>query len=271
MLRDKKSKKYEGLYGRDLIKDLKSELGGKFEDGVLALFEPPLDYLCKELREAMKGAGTKESTVIEIVCSQDNKSMTELKKRYNELFKRDLISDIKGDFHGDLEKILVSLCTAARSENKNPNRADCEAKAVQLYEAGAKKCGTDEEIFNKIFAICSREELILISQIYNQKYKKDIISVLKSELTGKTEKAFVAVIYALLSPSEYFATRFYDAMHGAGTRDHDLIRASICRDEIDMPQIKKFYKQLYGKDLVDAIKSETSGDYKKFLVELTSH
>ena len=49
------------------------------------------------------------------------------------------------------------------------------------------------------------------------------------------------------------------------------MRVLITRDEIDMPTIKQYYKQLYGKDMVTAIKNDISGDYQKLMVELCSH
>ena len=61
------------------------------------------------------------------------------------------------------------------------------------------------------------------------------------------------------------------AMKGAGTNDTALIRVLVSRDEIDMPQIKQYYKQLYGKDLISDIKSDCAGDYEKLLVELAGH
>ena len=50
-----------------------------------------------------------------------------------------------------------------------------------------------------------------------------------------------------------------------------LIRVLVSRDEIDLPQIKQYYKQLYGKDMVEDVKSDISGDYQKLMVELCSH
>ena len=53
---------YKNVYGRDLIADLKSELHGKFEDAMVALFSDPVEYDCDQLRGAMKGVGTNEDT-----------------------------------------------------------------------------------------------------------------------------------------------------------------------------------------------------------------
>lgn len=59
---------YSREIGRDLVKDLKSELGGKFEDVIIGLMLPSTDYMCDQLNKAMKGMGTDEAALIEILC-----------------------------------------------------------------------------------------------------------------------------------------------------------------------------------------------------------
>ena len=57
---------------RQQIKDLKSELRGKLEDVVIGLFQTQVEYDCDQLKKAMKGSGTDESTLIEIIATRPN-------------------------------------------------------------------------------------------------------------------------------------------------------------------------------------------------------
>ncbi len=67
---------------QDLIKELKSELSGNLEDCLLALFEPSTLYDAKCLRRAMRGAGTDESALVEILCTRTNAQVNDIKAHY---------------------------------------------------------------------------------------------------------------------------------------------------------------------------------------------
>ena len=71
-----------------------------------------------------------------------------------------------------------------------------------------------------------------------------------------------------ISPSEFFAKKVHEAIKGIGTNDILLIRILVAINEIDMSQIKKYYKQLFKKNMIDEIKEDTSGEYGKLLVKL---
>ena len=262
---------YKSLYGRDLIADLKSELNGKFEDAMIALFTEPIEYDVDQLREGMKGLGTNEDTLIEIIASRSPAQLRAIKAKYQEKYKRDLEQDIKKETHGTLEHLLVSLLQGSRSTNTQVNQGQAAAIAQEIYKAGEAKLGTDESVFNKYFCSLSPYELAAMAQQYHKLTGHTILQAIDKEFHGDSKKALKTIVYATLSPSEYFATRVNDAIKGWGTQDHLLIRILITRDEIDMPQIKQYYKQLYGKDMVEAVKNDISGDYQKLMVELCSH
>ena len=76
------------------------------------------------------------------------------------------------------------------------------------------------------------------------------------------KKAFKAIVYTMLSPSEYFTIRVKDAIKGFGTNDNLLMRVLISKDEIDMHQFKSFYSKLYGKNMVSDIKTDIGGIIK---------
>ena len=262
---------YKALYGRDLITDLKSELHGKFEDAMVALFADPIEYDADELRAAMKGVGTNEDTLIEIIASRTPQVLNAVKQRYQEKYKRNLEDDVRKETSGTLQKLLISLLQCRRNVNPRPDPNQCAAIAQEIYTAGEKKLGTDESTFNKYFCTLSPHELACVSQQYHKLTGHTILQAIDKEFHGDSKKALRTIVYATLSPSEYFATRVNDAIKGWGTKDHLLIRILISRDEIDMPMIKQYYKQLYGKDMVQAVKSDISGDYQKLMVELCDH
>ena len=262
---------YKATFGRDLIEDLKSELKGNLEDAVVALFEAPIDYDVSELKRAMKGAGTDEDTLIEIIASRPNWLLKQIKETYKKKYGKDLESAISGECGGDLKRLLISLLQCQSSENAHPNDSDCQKKAKELFYAGEGKWGTDESVFNKIFTLSSPMELANIARHYHKLAGKTILEAIKKEFGGDTQKLLTTIVYAIISPSEYFATRVNKAIKGWGTNDGLLIRVLVTRDEIDMPQIKQYYKQLYGKDMLADIKSDCGGDYQKLLVELAGH
>ena len=262
---------YKSFYGRDLIADLKSELHGKFEDAMVALFTEPIEYDCDQLREAMKGIGTNEDTLIEIIVSRNPAQIKAIIQKYKEKYNRNLEEDIKKETSGTLRHLLISLLQGSRGINPNPNVNQMAMIAQEIYKAGEAKLGTDESVFNKYFCTLSPHELACMSQQYHKLTGHTILQAIDKEFHGDSKKALRTIVYATLSPSEYFATRVNDAIKGWGTKDHLLIRILITRDEVDMPQIKQYYKQLYGKDMVQAVKNDISGDYQKLMIELCDH
>ena len=238
---------------------------------MIALFTDPIEYDADELRAAMKGLGTNEDTLIEIIASRQPNILRKVIQKYNEKYNRNLEKDVEKETSGTLKKLLVSLLQCSRGTNMNPNPSQCAAIANEIYKAGEAKLGTDESVFNKYFCTLSPHELATVAREYHKLTGHTILQAIDKEFHGDSKKALKTIVYATLSPSEYFATRVNDAIKGWGTKDHLLIRILITRDEIDMPQIKQYYKQLYGKDMVTDVKNDISGDYQKLMIELCSH
>jgi hypothetical protein len=262
------SQEYFRQFKKSLYDDLKSELSGNFEDAVIALFYTPEDYDCYQLRKAMKGLGTNEDTLIEILATRSNERINRIKQRYNEMYSRDLVKDIDSDTSGFFREILKKLLEANRPNNPYPDEQECSRNAKELYDASVQKRGKEQLTYLYILTQKSREELAMISKIYYKWYSKTLFQEIESLFSGDARRVLKAIVYALLSPSEYFAYRIHKAIKGLGTNDTILIRVLVSRDEIDINRIKRYYKQLYQKELYQAVSEDVSGDYRALLLEL---
>ena len=261
--------KYIVVHGRDLLDDLKSKLSGNFKKVMVALFTDKYEYDAEQLYNAIKGMGTDEDTLIEIIGTRPGWMLKKIKKVYKNFYDKDLEEDVKGDTSGHFQKLLITLLQCNRNENNEIDEKKCNQICDELYNAGEKKIiGTDEQIFNKYIGNCSPIELMTISREYHRKYGKTLLNIIDSEFSGNIKKLIKTVLYANICPSEYFARRINEAVKGTGTNEKILNRIIVTRNEIDIPIIKQYYKQLFGKDIVKDIESDVSGDYKKLLVAL---
>lgn len=260
---------FKTAYGKDLIKDLKSELSGHVEELILALFMPATYYDAWSLHHAMKGAGTKESVLIEILCSRTNAEIRNIVQCYKSEFGRDIEKDIRSDTSGHFERLLVSMCQGNRDESTNVNMQQAESDAQRLYQAGEGKLGTDESSFNLVLASRSYPQLKAVAEAYARISKRDLLSVIGREFSGYIEDGLKAIMLCAINRPAYFAERLYKAMKGAGTNDSTLIRVVVTRSEIDLVQIKQVFAQMYQKSLSAMIQSDTSGDYRRLLIAIT--
>jgi len=260
-------KKFRTMYGDDLSKWLEKELKGKLEQVVLGRFYGPRGYQAYCLRKAMQGVGTDERALIDVICTKNKIEMTMVKKAYEALFKRDLIRDIESETSGDFRRIMVSLSSAGRDE-KPVDEDLAKEDAAALYEAGEGKWGTDEGTFNRIFAGRSFPQLRAMFVAYKKKTGQDMGKVIEKEMSGNMERAFLTLYRYIQDPITYYSEVLYRSMKGMGTDDRTLIRTVLSRCEIDLGAIKEKFQKLHQKSLDKAIKSETSGDYRKIMLAI---
>ncbi|XP_063338972.1 annexin A11b [Pelmatolapia mariae] len=259
---------YKTTYGKDLNKDLKSELTGNFENLALAMLKTPAQFDASELREAIKGAGTDEACLIEILSSRSNSEIQEIARIYKAEYGKSLEDSISGDTSGHFRRLLVSLCQGNRDERPNVDISLAKQDAQKLYAAGENKVGTDESQFNAILCARSKPHLRAVFQEYQHMCGKDIEKSICREMSGNLESGMVAVVKCIKNTPAYFAERLNKAMKGAGTKDRTLIRIMVSRSEVDMLDIRQEYLKTYGKSLYTDISGDTSGDYKKLLLKL---
>ncbi|XP_052790402.1 annexin-B12-like isoform X2 [Mya arenaria] len=271
---------FKTMYGKDLIDDLKSELSGDFREAIMAMFKPTTFYDAWSLHEAMDGIGTKDSVLIEILCTRTNAEIREINQCFQQHYKRSLEKEIMDDTSGHFKRLLVSCCQANRAELTPDQWARLQAQGVEaivdrnlaredaqrLFQAGEKKLGTDESTFLSVLAVRNHYQMRATFEEYAKIAGRDILSSIDREMSGDLKQGFTAIVLCAKNRPEFFANKLYGAMKGVGTSDSTLIRIVMSRSEIDLQDIKDSYQQKYGKTLASMISSDTSGDFKRLLL-----
>ncbi|XP_008324886.2 LOW QUALITY PROTEIN: annexin A5a [Cynoglossus semilaevis] len=260
---------YKKTHGKDLVSALKSELSGLLEKLIVALMTPGILYDATQLHKAIKGAGTNDEVLIEILASRTGEEIKEITKAYKKEFGNKLEKDICGDTSGHYQRLLVILLQGSREEEIDESKIEKDAK--DLYAAGEGKFGTDEEKFITILGNRSVEHLRRVFDAYRKLCGSDIEESVKGETTGNLENLLLAVVKCVKSVPGYFAEGLYKSMRRAGTDDDariDHVRIMVSRSEVDMLDIKECFKKMYGQSLYTTIQEDTEGDYQKALLYL---
>ena len=259
---------YKSKFNKDLIEDIEKYTKSDLCTLLTSIYKDPVEYDADLLYKAMKGIGTNDDILIEVISFRSFSRLNKIKEKFKEKYNKDLISEVKSETSGDYRTTLINLLEKERSTNTQPDLDNCVKIAEELYGAGEGKLGTDENVFVKYFTSLSPEEIALVGKEYHKKYKKNIVHVIENEIDGYLQKLFKSILYGIISPSEYFARQINGAVKGIGTNDTQLIRSVVSRMDIDMKMIKKYYKKLFGKNMADDIKGDTSGNYQKLLLAL---
>ncbi|XP_069128151.1 annexin A4-like [Argopecten irradians] len=263
---------YKQSYGKDLIDDLKSELGCNFENAVVALMTPPRLYDARELHKAMSGAGTDETALVEIMCSRTNEELAEIKEVYEQEYETPLEQDLDSDTSGYFGRLMISLVTASRDEDGDVDDDAVEEDVNKLYEAGVGCWGTDECEFNEVLCRRSFAHLRRVFERYAADKEQPIREAIDSEVDGSLQSGYMAIVDIAENKPLFFAKRLDKAMRGIGTEDDDLIRLIVSRSEVDMQEIITEYYFMQPEDdrrtLREAVDSECSGDYKRMLLSI---
>uniref|UniRef100_A0A669DAM1 Annexin n=1 Tax=Oreochromis niloticus TaxID=8128 RepID=A0A669DAM1_ORENI len=246
---------YERRAKKDMISALKGALSGSLETVILGLMKSTAQFDASEIKGSIKGLGTDEETLIEILCSRSNDELVEIKKVYKELFKKELEKDVAGDTSGNFAKLLLALVQV---------RHCC----IALYDAGIKIKGTDVATWISIMSERSVPHLQKVFQKYKSYSPYDMQESIVKEVKGDLQRSFLVLVQCFENKQLYFAKRLNEAMKSKGAKEKIVTRIIVSRCEVDLKKICSEYKSCFGQSLQQTIMEHTKGDYQKVLLGL---
>ncbi|KAF2681788.1 Annexin [Lentithecium fluviatile CBS 122367] len=254
---------------RNLIADLEKETSGYFEKGLVQIARGPLAGDCWTLYTAMKGLGTKEAALDDVLVGRSNADINAIKTEYQRIFKKSLEADLRGDLSAGTEQMYMMIASARRAEDSAPViPQQIEADVTELNRSIGSIVTKNSSQVCDLLISRNDAQLRAIAQAYQTRFRTSLLKAIKDKFSGHMEDALVLLIARAVNRPEAEAERLEDAMSGLGTKDDLLVQRVVrCHwDQGFMRQVSDAYKRKYGKSLVKRIEGETRGDYEKLMV-----
>uniref|UniRef100_A0A673IUJ7 Annexin n=1 Tax=Sinocyclocheilus rhinocerous TaxID=307959 RepID=A0A673IUJ7_9TELE len=215
------------------------------------------------LRKAMKGFGTDENAIIELLGSRSNKQRVPLKAAYKTTYGKDLVSDLKSELRGNFESLVLAML-----------KAPAHFDASELREA-ISGAGTDEACLIEILSSRSNAEIREITKIYKAEYGKSLEDAISGDTSGHFRRLLVSLSQGNRDEKETvdisMAKQDAQKLHAAGENkvgtDESQFNAILCaRSKPHLRQVFHEYQQMCGKDIEKSICGEMSGNVESGMV-----
>nr|AMP46332.1 annexin 13 [Spironucleus vortens] len=263
MERDMVCEAFNQANGKPLFSLLKAELGGNLEKLFCSLYTTRYVFWAEQIHDTISGAGTNEEKLIDLLVSCADNEYREVDRAYTQLYKKSVyeaLSAESGSSHwGKMMKAWI--------KNENVHQGSPQHLAEALF-AAAKGAGTDEEVFIQILTSVNHETYRAVDEEFARLYQKSLRSVIKSELNGKSEYAFLAVHDYLIDPVRFVANMLHLSMKGSGTNEDKLIYTTVLHSDWCGGFIGQAYETMGFGNLKKDIKTDLTGKYETAILEL---
>jgi hypothetical protein len=247
-------------FKKSLEKDIIGDTSGNYQRLLRDLLRPVLAYKIESIKDAVRGIGTRESILIDVITQSSNAEIAQMKAQYPDL-ERDVSKDTSFNFR----KVLLELLKGNRQETNVIDDTKAQAVAHEIYKAGEHRLGTNDSKFVDIMTIYSPYFLDRVNFHYTKLYGNSLYKAIEKETSGDYKDALIA---CAKPPDIYFADRLKSATRGLGTDDWGLIYIFALHDKAQLKHISKVYTDRGHGNLALDIERDTSGNYRKTLVSL---
>lgn len=226
-----------------------------------ALLEPEVDLWVRCLNDAMQGLGTDENSLSALVCTLPERLRVAIFQQYQETFGKGLLEHIESETSFSYQKVMTWQAMAPE---------DCRARILNKAMAGL---GTAEDQLIRVICQLNFGERREVKEAYQRRYDRDLLEHIQSETSGDFQKALLCMLEAEEAAFDLEAdcAAMKEAMEGWGTDEMALTKMICSKTAKQMEDVNQKFQELYERDLLEWVKSETSGYYQDTLLGCIRH
>jgi len=211
----------------------------------------------------MKGLGTDEETITEVIANRSNEQRQEIRAYYKQAFGSDIIDDLKSELCDNYETVVVSLM-------KKPIEL-----AVDILHGAMAGAGTDEDALIDVLTTHNNEQLSKIKEKFEKKYGSSLEDWIKGEASGDFERFLVSLNNGQRNEDSEVdsdlvqedAERLYEAGEARWGTDESAFNFVLAtRSHRHIRAVAAAYKEATESSLKSAFKKELSGNLKKAML-----
>uniref|UniRef100_A0A4W4EZE4 Annexin n=1 Tax=Electrophorus electricus TaxID=8005 RepID=A0A4W4EZE4_ELEEL len=214
------------------------------------------------LFKAMKGLGTDEASILQLLTARSNAQRQQIKAAYKTLHGKDLVSDLKSELTGKFETLIVALM-------EPPTLYD-----AKLLRNATEGMGTSEHVLIEILASRTPSEIQNIIQTYKNEYGHNLEDDVTGDTTGHFKRMLVILLQVIFSVSSHEMTyvcvctqALFDAGEKKfGTDEEQFITILGNRSAEHLRRVFAEYMKMSGFQIEESINRETSGNLKEVLL-----
>jgi hypothetical protein len=229
----------------------------------MAVYSPADD--ARRLKEAMKGVGTDNTTLIDILAHRPRAHIQAIAAEYQKTYGKELITKIISDTSGHFRDVLVGLV--------KPFGVYCAELVYQAMDGA----GTNEAKLIDVLTTLYSYEMQQLVQAWEKIYFKEegfLTQRIRRDCSGYFSRTLcecTKVVRTIGDPSrvELDAMALYCAGEKRiGTDEETFVEIFTKWAPDYLQQVSKSYQAKHKKTLEEVVKSETSGNFRDALMAL---
>ncbi|KAG6499534.1 hypothetical protein ZIOFF_039324 [Zingiber officinale] len=217
----------------------------------------------ESIHAAVKGWGTDEKALINILAHRNATQRKQIELAYEELFNENLTKRLESELKGDFEKAIYRW-----------NFEPIEREAVMAYIAMKKSFNFHVVI--EIACVNSPNELLAVKQAYQAKYRHSLEEDVASHTAGDLRKAFslpLQLLFALVSAYRYDGedidvrlakseAKVLQELIEENKLNHDeIIRILGTRSKAQIYATFNCYREEFGTPIEEALAGESADEF----------